>query len=87
MLPSLTLEPKGSGELSLSTFWPWKSGSPLREKMYRSDPRLAQMAGKISKAAASNEEPRASSGAASFEKKKSYGLFSCYTGGLLPRHH
>jgi hypothetical protein len=29
----------------------------------------------------------ASSGVSSFEKKKSYGLFSFCTGGLLPRHH
>jgi hypothetical protein len=35
-----------------------------------------------------DEEPRPqSSGVSSFEKKKSYGLFSFYTGGLLPRHH
>jgi hypothetical protein len=31
-----------------------------------------------------NEEPRASSGVSSVEKKKSYGLFSFYTGGLHP---
>jgi PIN domain nuclease of toxin-antitoxin system len=33
------------------------------------------------------KNPAASSGVSSFEKKKSYGLFSFCTGGLLPRHH
>jgi hypothetical protein len=33
------------------------------------------------------KNPAASSGVSSVEKKKSYGLFSLCTGGLLPRHH
>jgi hypothetical protein len=33
------------------------------------------------------KNPAAEQRGSSFEKKKSYGLFSFYTGGLLPRHH